>query len=111
MEELNVYSEEVRDVLSHPPKTVFRWGNTILFCFLIIIITLSWLIKYPDILSSEITITTAIPPEKIVASTTGRIEKILVEDRDFVKNNTALAIIENPAKYEDVFYPNIRKCC
>lgn len=42
-EVFDIYSEEVRDVLSNPPKTIFKWGNTILFGFLIILIALSWL--------------------------------------------------------------------
>lgn len=102
-EELNIYSEEVRDVLSHPPKAIFKWGNTILFGFLIILMILSWLIKYPDIITAPITITTQIPPEKLVAKSSGRIEKIFIQDRAIVAKNTPLAIIENPADYNDVF--------
>lgn len=102
-EEVNIYSEEVRDVLSHPPKAIFKWGNTILFGFFIILLMLSWFIKYPDIVTTEITITTQIPPEKLVAKSSGRIEKILVEDRSIVNEDTPLAIIENPADFQDVF--------
>lgn len=102
--EIFIYSEEVQDVLSHPPKSIFVWGNTILFGFFIVMLILSWLIKYPDILSSEIIITTEIPPEKIIAKTSGRIERILIEDKAKVDKNTTLAIIENPAQYEDVFF-------
>src|SRR5690606_32503665 len=36
--------------------------------------------------------------------TSGRIEKILVEDRQKVSEKTPLAIIENPANYKDVFF-------
>lgn len=102
-EELNIYSEEVRDVLSHPPKAIFKWGNTILFGFLIILMVLAWFIKYPDIITAPITITTQIPPEKLIAKSSGRIEKIFVQDRAIVAKNTPLAIIENPANYSDVF--------
>ena len=102
-DELNIYSEEVRDVLSHPPKAIFKWGNTILFGFLLILINLSWFIKYPDIITTQITITTQIPPEKLVAKSSGKIEKIFVENRSFVAENTPLAVIENPADYNDVF--------
>lgn len=102
-EDLNVYSEEVRDILSHPPRSIFRWGNTILLGFFLIVLLLSWEIKYPDIITSQITITTQVPPEKLVAKSSGKIEKILVKDRTIVAKNTPLAIIENPANYKDVF--------
>ena len=103
-EELNIYSEEVRDVLSHPPKTIFKWGNTIVFGFLIILLILSWVIKYPDIVNTQVIITTQIPPEKLIAKNSGRIEKILVKDRQKVSEKTALAIIESSANYIDVFF-------
>src|SRR5690606_5579289 len=51
----------------------------------------------------QITITTQIPPEKLLAKSSGKIEKILVEDRSVVTENTPLAVIENPANYLDVF--------
>lgn len=107
MEELNdglkIYSEEVRDVLSDPPKAILRWGNTILLGFIFILFLLSWVIKYPDIISTQIIITTNIPPEKLVAKMSGKIEVILVKDRVTISKNTPLAIIENSANYKDVF--------
>lgn len=107
MEEINdglkIYSEEVRDVLSAPPKAILKWGNTILFVFIIILLLISWYIKYPDIITTQIVITTNIPPEKLVAKVSGKIEAILVNDRILVSKNTALAVIENSANYNDVF--------
>lgn len=107
MEELNdglkIYSEEVRDVLSDPPKTILRWGNTILFSFIIVLLLISWFIKYPDIITTQIVITTNIPPEKLVARSSGKLEVILVKDRMNVAKNTPLAVIENSANYQDVF--------
>ena len=52
---------------------------------------------------TQIVITTNIPPEKLVAKVSGKIEAILVEDKMLVSKNTALAIIENSANYNDVF--------
>lgn len=100
---LKLYSEEVRDLLSHPPKTILKWGNTFLLAFIIILLLLSWYIKYPDIVSAPIVITTNIPPEKVVATTTGKIETILVQDKAMVLENTPLAIIQNTANYRDIF--------
>jgi multidrug resistance efflux pump len=107
MEEINdglkIYSEEVRDVLSDPPKAILRWGNTILFGFIMLLLLISWFIKYPDIITTQIVITTNIPPEKLVAKVSGKIEAILVNDRSLVSSNVPLAVIENSANYEAVF--------
>lgn len=102
-ENIKIHSEEVRDILSDPPKSILLFGNTLLFGFVALLILLSWFLKYPDIISSQITITTAIPPEKLVAKVSGRIEAILVKDKETVLENTPLAIIENAANYNDVF--------
>ena len=107
MEEINdglkIYSEEVRDVLSAPPKAILRWGNTILLGFITLLLLLSWFIKYPDIITKQIVITTNIPPEKLVARSSGKLEAILVKDRSYVTKNAPLAVIENAANYKDVF--------
>ena len=102
-DDLKIYSEEVRDVLSAPPKAIFKWGNTILLVFILLLLFLSWFIKYPDIITTEITITTQIPPEKLVAKTSGKIQAILIDDKEIVYENTPLAVIENAANYKAVF--------
>lgn len=48
-------------------------------------------------------ITTNVPPEKIVAKTTGRIEAILIGNKTTVTKNMPIAVIENSANYQDVF--------
>ena len=107
MEEINdglkIYSEEVRDVLSDPPKAILRWGNTILFGFIVVLLLISWFIKYPDVITTQIVITTNVPPEKLIAKIPGKIEAILVTDKATILKNTPLAVIENSANYKDIF--------
>src|SRR5690554_7690481 len=100
---IELRSEEVQEILTRVPHWMIRWGNVLILVIIILIFLFSWLIKYPDIITTEITITTQIPPEKLVAKTSGRIEKIFIEDREIVSENTPLAVIENPANYTDVF--------
>ncbi|MCF6296987.1 MAG: HlyD family secretion protein [Flavobacteriaceae bacterium] len=101
-DELNIYSESVRDVLSEPPKSIFRWGNTILLGFIGAVIFLSWLIKYPEIVTAQALLTTQIPPQKEYARVTGRIDSLFVQNYQEVTKNTPLALIENTANYNDV---------
>ncbi|WP_426483271.1 HlyD family secretion protein [Flavobacterium sp. 2] len=100
---LKIYSEEVRDVLSDPPKSIQKWGNTILLTFIIVLLLISWFIKYPDIISSQIIVTTSIPPQKVLAKTTGKIEAILASDKSKIESGTPIAILENSANYKDIF--------
>ena len=59
--------------------------------------------KTYNIITTEITITTQIPPEKLVAKTSGKIQAILINDKATVNEDTPLAVIENAANYKDVF--------
>lgn len=107
-QDIELRSEEVQEILTRVPHWMIRWGNIIIVILLLLMMMFSYFMKYPDILTTQITITTQNPPEKLVARTTGKIAKILVEDRVEVEPKTPLAIIENTANYKDVF--NLKEC-
>ncbi len=101
--EIELRSEEVQDILTRVPHWMIRWGNVVILLLLFLVFLVSWFVKYPDIIATEIVITTQIPPEKLIARTSGRIEAILIEDKEIISKNTPLAIIENSANYKDIF--------
>ena len=103
-EKLHIYSEEVRDILSTPPKSIFRIGNTIVFSFILILFILSWLVKYPDIVVAQANLTSLVPPDRVYARTTGRIDTILVGNNTKVNKGQPLAVIENTAEFKSVTY-------
>lgn len=74
-------SEEVQDILTKVPHWMIRWGTVLIFAIIVMLFFVSWFVKYPDVVKTEIVITTNIPPEKIVSKSSGRIEAILVKDK------------------------------
>ena len=100
-------SEEVQDILTKVPNWMIRWGTFLIFGIILLLLFTSWFIRYPDVVTSEIIITTNTPPEKLVAKVNGKIQAILIEDKANVKANTPLAVIENSANYKDVFFVEI----
>ena len=96
-------SEEVQDILTRVPHWLIRWGSVVVLCILMLLLFVSWFIKYPDIVPTQIVITTNVPPQKLVAKISGRIDAILVKDKSEISKNTPLAVIENSANYNDVF--------
>ena len=101
--EIELRSEEVQDILTKIPHWIIRWGSLVVLVILLLLFLVSWMVKYPDIITTEITITTQIPPEKLVAKTSGKIQAILIDDKTIVNESTPLAVIENAANYKDVF--------
>ena len=101
--EIELRSEEVQEILTRVPHWMIRWGSVVVLLILLSLFFISWLIKYPDVITTQIVITTNIPPEKLVAKGPGKIEAILVADNATILKNTPLAVIENSANYKDVF--------
>jgi multidrug resistance efflux pump len=101
-EDLKIYSEEVMEILSHPPKSIFLWGNTILIFFFIVLTIFSWVIKYPEFIPAPILVTSQNPPEKILSRTNTKIEKIFIKNGQEVQKNQVLMVLQSSANYEDV---------
>ena len=100
---IQIRSEDVQEILNAVPNWMIRWGNLLVLILIVILLGISWFVKYPDIITAEAMITTQIPPQKVYAKTTGTLIAILVSDNDLVKKNQPLAIIENTANYKDVY--------
>jgi len=101
--ETELTSEEIQDIITHVPRKIIRLSSIFFAAFIFILVFLSWIIEYPNVITAEIIITSENPPEKLIAKTSGRIQKIFIKNKCFVYKNTPLAIIENSANYNDVF--------
>lgn len=102
-EELHLRSEHVQEILTAIPNWMIRWGNTLVFLIIIMLLSITYFIKYPDVITTEALITTEVPLEKIYAPNSSRIAALLVEDKMDVHTQTALAVLENTADYKAVF--------
>lgn len=49
---LNIRSEEVNEILGKPPKAIIRWGISIVFIIVLLILTGSYFIPYPSIMET-----------------------------------------------------------
>ncbi|AXT58810.1 HlyD family efflux transporter periplasmic adaptor subunit [Aquimarina sp. AD10] len=103
LDDIQLRSEEVQEILTRVPHWMIRWGNLLILILVFLLLFLSWLIKYPDVIPAEAIITTQIPPQKEYAKVSGKIESILVKDGQIVPEGTPLAILRNTANYLDVF--------
>lgn len=104
LEDIELRSEEVQEILTKVPHWMIRWGSTLFLSLIVMILALSWIIKYPDIITSTVIVTTEIPPQREYARITGDIQNIFVNDGEEVVKNQPLAILENTADYKDIFY-------
>jgi HlyD family secretion protein len=93
---------ELEDMLGRVPGWITRNG-IILFLFLLLVLLFgSWVFKYPDVLKARIVVTSVNPPANLNARTSGKIVRLFVVDNEQVSAGEVLAMIENPANYDDV---------
>ncbi|HCR76321.1 MAG TPA: HlyD family secretion protein, partial [Chryseobacterium sp.] len=102
LDNIELRSESVQDILTHPPHWMIRWGNTIIFLILVLILTMSYIIKYPEFIPAPIIVTSQNPPEKLEARTNSKIEKIFIKDHQEVKKDQVLMVMQSSANYKDV---------
>ena len=99
---IELRSEDVQEILGAVPPWILRWGITTLFVVVVLLLIGSWFFKYPDTVSSSMTLTSNTPPAGIVAKSAGKISALYVQDKQAVEKGDYLAIIENPASDEDM---------
>lgn len=99
---IEIRSGEVQEILGGVPSRIVRYGILMFVAIFSLIIIFSFIFYYPDILRSNIVVTTENPPATLVARATGKIDKLFVADKDHVQSSQTIALIENPAEYTDV---------
>ena len=102
LDNIELRSESVQDILTEPPHWMFRWGNTIILLILLLILAISYIIKYPEFVPAPIIVTSQNPPEKIEARSSSKIEKIFIKDHQKVKKGDIMMVLQSTAHYQDV---------
>ena len=106
LSKIEIRSEEVQEIMGNPPRWIIRWGVSILLVTMVVLLIGSYFYKYPEIIQSTVVINTENMPAVVMAKTNGKIEEIFVIDKQYVKKNTPLAVIENGAVFNDVMLLN-----
>lgn len=95
-------SDEVQEVLSHAPPWALRWGNTVFLVILLGILGLSWMIKYPEIVTVSFRLTSNNVPKPVVSKVSGRLIKLFVKENQNVHQGQVLAYIESLASHPEM---------
>ena len=102
--DIELRSEEVNDILSHPPNWMIQWGNSAIGLVVILILVMSYVIKYPDIINGTAVISTENPPVYISSAVNGRIKELHTRNNTYVASGEILAEVNNPIPISSVAY-------
>lgn len=64
IDDIELRSEEVQEILTRAPNWMIRWGSALFLGLIILLLAISWFLEYPDIIPSQAIITTQVPPQK-----------------------------------------------
>jgi len=96
------HTDEIQDIITAPPTWLLRWGVTLLFGFLVLLISLSAFIRYPDIVKTRLKINSYNSPKLIITKIPGKLVKILIHEKQMVTSGQTLAYLESTAKHNEV---------
>lgn len=99
---IELQTSEIEDMLGRIPGWITRNGMILFFFLLALLIFGSWVFRYPDIKRAEIMVTSINPPANLEARTSGKIAALFVNDNEMVEAGHVVAMIENPASFNDV---------
>lgn len=98
----DVHSEDLQEIISKPPSWLLKRGISFILLTVLLIFGLSALIRYPEILTNNMRITTDNAPKRIVNKVPGNLVKIMVREGDEVKVGDVLGYIESTADHDEV---------
>jgi multidrug efflux pump subunit AcrA (membrane-fusion protein) len=96
--EIELRSESVQEIVGRIPHWIIRYGITVLLGLILLMIFLSWLIRYPDVINATGVLTSEDRPRSVVARSDGKLVRLDVADGDTLSTNALLAVIESTAE-------------
>lgn len=83
-------SKEIDEVIGRPPHWLVQWGITVFFIILVLVLFLSYFIKYPETINVPFTIAANKPLLPVDVNTNGQLIKALVKEGQYVHKNDPL---------------------
>src|SRR5690554_1650738 len=94
-------SEEVQSIIERMPTYWTKWVALCVGVLMGIIILLGFLIKYPDTVDGQVSVTAVTAPVRLVANTNGRLI-LLQPDKTHIRQGAVISYIESGADYRHI---------
>ncbi|UTA67896.1 HlyD family secretion protein [Emticicia sp. 21SJ11W-3] len=96
-------NSQVDEVLNQPPAWLVRWGVSVFFFVLMILLGVAWFVEYPDLVGAPMMVVSDNSPKSVNVRTDGRLTRLLVKEGETVKQGAHLAYLESTASVDEVF--------
>lgn len=93
---------QVDEVLNQPPAWLVRWGISVFFFVLIILLGVTWFVEYPDLVGAQMKVISDNAPKSVNAKMEGRLTRLMIKEGALVKPGEHLAYLESTASVDEV---------
>jgi HlyD family secretion protein len=103
--QIKVNKEEslaIQNIFGKPPGWLLYWGISAMFGFLIVIISVTAFIRYPDKLNLEVNLQSENPPIAMIAKANGEIATISVKENQNVKTGDVIVELKSTLNKPDL---------
>ena len=97
-----IFSNEVQELISYQPNSLIRRGNFIIFIIILLILSFTWFIKYPDLIKCNMKLTAINAPKLLTAKKEGMLVGLLVNNEQIVNAGQPLAFLQSTANHQQV---------
>lgn len=95
-------STVVQTFLSVRPPFAIRWGISIFFVLLVLLLVACWFIQYPDLVYAKAKLTGQNTPVELLARTDGRLVNLPMSNNQPVQKGDLIALLESRADFASV---------
>ena len=96
------HSEEVQEIIGAVPGWLLRWGISLFFTLLLLILLFAGFIKSPDIVYARLRVNAENSPQEVIARREGKLTKLFVKADQEVRKGEILGFIESNADHAEV---------
>lgn len=98
--ETDEYQSEMQEIIGTPPPWLIRWGMGLIFMIILMVLGISMLIRYPDMVNARLKIQSDNVPKAVTGRIQGKLEKLLVSNHQQVQKGDVLAYVEGAGNHE-----------
>ncbi|WP_286754180.1 MULTISPECIES: HlyD family secretion protein [Sphingobacterium] len=101
-QEQELHSEDLQEIIAKPPSWLLKRGISFILITILMIIGISFFIKYPEIVNTTLKINTSNAPKVMMSRINGNLIKILEKEGAWVHKNEEIAYMESIADHKQV---------
>lgn len=98
---IELHSPEIQELLGVPPRWIIRNGIAILLMVVLVLVSGSFIFRYPELVYGRITLLSENLPVQVAANSNGQIQALFAEENQQVQAGEIIGVIKSSVNFED----------